>query len=114
MALATAPHHRLQLVQKHAWVPEYLDARLRSFNPTSELGKIIKATFDHLPLEQSLELLERFTASIVFEATLALQVIRGCSTCGPEGRMQHCTHRRLVEGYGIVGHRQVTTDAVVH
>lgn len=113
MALATAPH-RLQIVRKGAWVPEPVDEALRAYNPSSELGKVIKTCFDWLPGPMAFDLLDRVTSSIVAESSLSLTVIRGCPECGPQGRILYCTHRRDVEGYGVVGHRLVTAHGVLH
>ncbi len=112
MVLATAP--RLEIINRGAWVPEPVDHALRAYNPSSELGKIITTCFDHLPGPMAFDVLDRITSSIVCESALALSVIRGCPECGPLGRILHCTHCREVEGYGIVGRRQVTAHGVLH
>lgn len=111
MALAAAP--RLEIVRKGAWVPEPVAHALRTYAPSSELGKIIKTCFDHLPGPLAFEVLDRITSSIVCESSLALSVIRGCAECGPYG-LALCRHPRAIEGYGIVGRRQVTAHGVLH
>lgn len=111
MALESSP--TFQIVRKDLWVPEPVSAALRAFSPSSELGKIIKTCFDHLPLDIALELLERVTSSVIMESSLSLTVLRGCPEHGPY-KLHLCKCPRSIEGYGVVGRKLVTAHGVLH
>lgn len=89
---------RLQIVRKDAWVPDGLWSRLRAYSPKSELGKVIRECFKHLPPMLAAELLERITSVVVVESALSVTVIRG--------------RTGAVEDYGIVSRKVITTAGV--
>lgn len=101
------------ILNRHLWVPEPVDAALHKYNPKTELGKIIKACFDHLPLDMAMDLLDHITSSVIMESALSVTVLRGCPEHGPYN-LHLCTHRREIEGYGIVGRKVITAHGVLH
>jgi hypothetical protein len=78
---------------------------MRSWQPKSELGKIVRECFHYLPREQAEELFERIASCLVFESTLAIKVLRH-----PDSPYRH--GGPLVEDRGIVSRRLVTTAGV--
>lgn len=87
-----------------AALPEGLAARLRGYSPKTDLGRIVRDCFAHLPPELAGELLDRITRSVVLESRLEVVVVRGAtSEYGPEGQR---------EDYGVVS-RKVVTDTGV-
>lgn len=113
MTMALESSVGMQIVRPNLWVPEPVDAALRGFNPTSELGKIIKTCMDHLPFALAMELLERVTSSVIIESSLSLTVYRGCAEHGPYN-LHLCRCRRDIEGYGVVSRKVVTAHGVLH
>lgn len=103
----------LEIINRNLWVPEPVDAALHKYNPRTELGKIIKACFDHLPYALAMELLDRVTSSVIMESSLSLTVYRGCEEHGPYN-LHLCKCPRRIEGYGIVGRKVVTAHGVLH
>jgi hypothetical protein len=90
------------------WVPEDLAAKIKSFSPRSELGKIIKVILDdtilkggRLTIEQANILLERVTQTVIMESKLMISVIRAPYSPLLRGNS-------FVEDYGIVSRRVVT------
>jgi len=81
-----------------SWVPEELDAKLRKWNPKTDLGRIISECFAYLPHDLAVELLDRVTACVVIESSLALVHIHGD------------TGQR--DDYGVVSRKLVTTAGV--
>lgn len=79
-------------------VPAALRAALAAYSPRTHLGRIIRATFAHLPADLAGELLDAVMRVVVLESELALTVLRG--------------QPRTVEHYGVVG-RKVITDTGV-
>lgn len=88
-----APHFHT----RRAWVPEDLAHRLRQYKPRTELGRIIRDCFGHLPPEMAGELLEAITRVVVIESSLTVKVIRADGS---------------VEDWGVVSNK-VITDAGV-
>lgn len=103
----------VELMRPNLWIPEPVDAALRQYRPSTELGKIIKTCFDYLPLPLAMELLDKVCSSVVIESSLALKVIRGCEEHGPY-RLDLCRCPREVEDYGVVGRKVVTAHGVLH
>ena len=107
-------------VIKDSWVPIELSAKLRDFNPRSELGLYVRECLSYLPSYMAAELIERVSRSVVIESALRLVVYRQT-----EWRTEHCDHvytaswgyalcsrcaeRFELEDYGIVGRKVVTT-----
>lgn len=92
----------LQLVRKNAWVPDDLAARLRGWSPKTELGRIVRECFAHLPAELAGELLDRITSCVVIESALAAVHKRWDDRLG----------LYVLDDYGVVS-RKVITDAGV-
>ena len=91
------------MIRKHAWVPDGLRARLRDYQPRTDLGRIVRDCFSMLPAEQAGELLDAITRSVVIESKIACLVYRN----DPE------TGRCLaIEDYGVTSRKVVTTAGV--
>lgn len=103
----------VEVLVRNTWVPAPVDDALRRFNPSSELGAIIKRCFDHLPFALAMDLLERVTSSVIMESSLSLTVYRGCPEHGPY-HLHLCRCRREIEGYGVVSRKVVTAHGVLH
>lgn len=95
----------LQIIRRDAWVPDGLPARLRQWSPKSELGRIVRECLRYLPAEMAAELIERISASVIVESSLALVALRPLTERGIAG-----PHR--IEDYGVVSRRVVTTVGV--
>lgn len=91
------------MVVKDRWVPGELQAQLKAWTPKSHLGKIIRECFAYLPAHLAGELLDRISSTLVIESSLALVAYRSKDSYGDRG---------LVEDYGVVGHKVVTTAGV--
>ena len=87
----------LTVIRPRLWVPEELQARIRNYNPKSDLGILIKRAAALLPLDMAYDLVEAVARTAVVESQLALIVIR------PDGSS---------EDYGIVSRKVVTTTGV--
>lgn len=87
----------LQIITKDAWIPAELADRQRTWQPRSEMGRIVRDCLAFLPGEQAAELLEAVSRIVVLESSLALLVRRANGD---------------LEDYGIVGRRSVTTAGV--
>ncbi|MEW6211347.1 MAG: hypothetical protein AB1631_23480 [Acidobacteriota bacterium] len=95
----------LQIVKKDDWIPEGLRAKLAGWSPKSHLGAIVRECLRFLPVELAADLIDRISATVVIESSLALVVFRhrdSARKCGLS----------LVEDYGIVSRRLVTTAGV--
>lgn len=141
---------RLQVLTARAWVPDTLQARLKTWSPKSDLGKIVRECFKFLPPEQAATLLEAISSSLVIESSLSASAIRHPDNRVPgklldarQGRardrlyalhtmrLHHLSLRDvdaadlllpsiamfsqqagLLDAYGIVSHRLVTTAGV--
>jgi hypothetical protein len=86
------------------WVPAELDARLRTWSPKSELGRIVRECLWHLPAELAAELIDKITSCAVVESSLSVVVVRH-----PDSPWRG---RSLVEDYGVVCRKVVTTAGV--
>lgn len=87
------------ILVRDRWVPEDLAARIRGYHPKTELGRIVRDCLNYLPAEQASDLLERITAAVVVESSLALVHFHA----GPELR---------IDDYGIVSRKVVTDNGV--
>jgi hypothetical protein len=88
------------------WTPRWdgLRKRLEAYDPRTEQGRVIKASFKYLPPELAGEMLDSVLRLVVLESSLACTVYRGRTTeIGRPGD---------VERKGIVS-RKVITDAGV-
>ncbi len=97
MTQLVVPASAPEIVVKDRGVPEDLQARLRAYDPKSQLGQIVKDCFRHLPAELAGELLDRISSSMVAESVLSLVHIDG------RGRRTDL---------GVVSRRVVTTAGV--
>lgn len=95
----------VSVLMRDAWIPPELQAKINAWSPKSQLGKIVRECFAHLPAELAADLLERITSSLIIESSLALKVIRH-----PDSPFR--LGRSLVEDYGIVSRKVITTAGV--
>ncbi len=84
------------VMKKDVWVPEGLKEKIRSYNPRTEFGRIVKTCLNYLPAEQAGTLLDRISSIVVIESCLNI------ATRTKSG----------FRDYGTVGHRVVTTAGV--
>lgn len=106
MVTATLEKPKLEIVVKNSWVPEDLDAKIRRWNPKSQLGHIIKEIMRfNIPAELKAELYSRITSVLIGETKLEAVVIRGI-----ESRFRF--GKSLIEDYGIVSTRVVTNAGI--
>lgn len=96
----------LQIVKKDAWVPTELQAKINRWSPKSHLGQIVRECLKHLPVALAAELIDRISSTVVVESSLALVVFRH------KHSPRLVTPRTLVEDYGIVSRKVVTTAGV--
>lgn len=99
MALETS-RPGLTIIHRRAWLPPELDQRVRTWEPRSGLGHIIRDALltYRLPAEAVAEILDAITRTVVIESSLSLIKIDGLTG-------QHID-------YGIVSRRVVTTAGV--
>ena len=111
MVAQTIP--RLEIIHRNAWVPDELAARIRGWNPKTELGKTIYTALRYLPAELAGELLEQTLRVAILTSSLAVKVFRTSDSpyrCTP---LQLIGGRLLaVEDYGITSRKKVTTQGV--
>jgi hypothetical protein len=106
MALAHAPAPvpiRLEIIRKHAWVPDHLAHALRDYSPRTEFGRLVRACALALPdPAMAAELLEGISRVVVIESALALLARRRDSETGIV----------TLEDHGVVSRKVVTTAGV--
>lgn len=85
-----------------AWVPDPVRFALRAYTPRTHLGRIIKACFQYLPLEQAAELLDALSSAVILESSLSLVHIHGWHSATPGRR----------DDYGVVSRKVITTTGV--
>lgn len=95
-------HSPPEIVIRGSWIPDELRHRIRQWTPRSDLGRIAKECLRFLPAEQAAELLDSITRSTVIESSLRL-VAR---------RLNEVTGLWMIEDYGVVGRKVVTTAGV--
>lgn len=97
----------LHIINKGAWVPDGLQARLAAYTPKSSLGALVKDLLGHwyLPAEMANELLDKLADVIVLESRLAVAVLRGAHSPLRMGDV-------LREDHGVVSRRVITTTGV--
>ncbi len=91
----------LQIISKDAWVPEELQAKLRTYNPKSELGIYIRECLRYLPPEMAAELIERASRVVAIETQLRVVTFHP----RPDGSVE-------TRDYGVTCKRVVTTAGV--
>lgn len=95
-----------QIMKKDLWIPEDLMAKVRQFNPKTELGKIVKEVLKYIPdPEMANELIARVTRTIVAESELRVKVVRRYDSAFLMGR-------DFIEDWGVVSRNVVTTTGV--
>ena len=94
-----------QILVRDEWVPDPVRHALKTFTPKSELGKIVRECLRYLPADLAAELVDRITSCVVMESSLAVVVFRHPDSLYRVGRS-------LVEDYGVVSHKVVTTAGV--
>lgn len=99
-APALAPH----AYTRDSWLPDPVAEAVRTFNPRTHLGAIIKRALAHLPPDMALELIDRYRSILVVESSLELTVVRS-----PDSRFWR---GERIEQYGLVSYKLVT-DAFV-
>jgi hypothetical protein len=95
----------LQIVNKDSWIPQELKARLAGWEPKSQLGLYVRECLRFLPVEMAAELIDRISSSVVMESQLGLVVFRQRDSARKSGLS-------LVENYGVVSRKVVTTAGV--
>ena len=94
-----------QILVRDAWVPDPVRRALKTYSPKSELGKIVRECLKYLPADLAADLVDRITSCVVVESSLAVVVFRHPDSLYRAGR-------GLVEDYGIVSRKVVTTAGV--
>jgi hypothetical protein len=88
---------------------ETLREQVRLWQPRSELGLAVLRALPHVPPDIAAELIDRIRSVIVFESELRVKVIRGLGLYRagvlPGAEL-------VVEDYGVVSHKVVTTTGV--
>ena len=104
-ARVTVDDRPFEIIRRDRWVPDDLRARLRTYRPRTDLGRIIRDCFAYLPAELAGELLDRVSRTIVLESSLRATVFRGRETTrfGRGG---------AIEDYGVVSRKVITTAGV--
>lgn len=102
----TAP----EVLVRDKWLPSPLEQTLK-LNPNSHLGRAVKEILRFLPNSAearaaAAELIGRLTQCVVIESRLWVKIFRPPGTIGNE------TNRLVVEDYGLVCERKVTTAAM--
>lgn len=100
-----APHYNsgLQIIRKDAWVPEDLQAKLKAFNPRSQMGAIVRECLGYLPAELAAELVERISSNVILESCLRVVTFHPRE----DGTIE-------VRDYGIVSEKAVTNTGVAY
>lgn len=89
-----------------ASIPDELRFKLRSFSPKTDMGRIAKACFSHLPPDLAGELMEAISRSVVVESALSVRTFRT-----PDSPFRESRTSRVGE-YGIVSQKVITTAGV--
>lgn len=98
--MAVAP----EIIIARSWVPDDLERQLREWSPKSMLGEYVKNVIaKQLPADMMAELIELMSRTVIMESSLELTKVWG----------PHGPYPSMVEDYGIVGRKVVTTAAVV-
>lgn len=95
----------LQVIRPRRWVPDPLQAKLRDFHPKSNLGRMIRDCLHYLPPHMAADLIDQLCSVVVLESALYAVVFRHPDSPYRVGRS-------LVEDYGLLSNRVVTTAGV--
>jgi hypothetical protein len=57
-----------QIIIPRRWIPSPLQAKIRDFNPRSELGRVVRDCLRYLPPEMAADLLDKITSAVVLES----------------------------------------------
>jgi hypothetical protein len=90
------------VIIKHASLPDELQARIRHYNPKTDLGVLVKRAIKLLPRDVAAELLDTIQRSVVMQSQLRVIAIHGDRSRTP-GR---------IDDYGIVSRKVVTNAGV--
>jgi hypothetical protein len=82
-----------------------LQRHLRTFDPKTEIGRVVQKSFKFLPTDLAQEMLDAITRCVIFESKLEVVVNRHPNSPYRIGRS-------LVEDYGVTSRRKVTTQGV--
>ncbi len=99
-----------QIIIRDAWLPPEVEDALR--HKKSHLAQAVRQVLDYLPRdrfprEAALELIERLSATAVFESRLHLTVFRG-----PLSMLNFNDRKARMEDHGWVGWKLITTAGV--
>lgn len=86
-----------KILIKRAWVPESVEEVLRTYNPRTSFGALVKNLCKQLPVEQVADLLEGISKIVVVQSKLAVVIRRF------DGGL---------EDWGVVSDRLVTNNGV--
>lgn len=104
------PASRLTVV-KDSWIPDELQHALRTYNPRTEFGRLIKDTAKLLPdYAMAMELLQHVSRIVVIESSLSAKVFRSREVDVPWTAFP--LHEVKVEDYGVVGRKSITDAGV--
>src|SRR6266700_4012577 len=98
-----------QIIIRDSWLPPEVEDALK--HKKSHLAQAVRQVLDFLPRDQfardaALELIERLSATAVFESRLHLFIARGNES------LYNYNDRRPQEDYGWVGWKVITTAGV--
>ena len=99
----------LQVIKPRAWLPPELEAKLKGYRPHTRLGEIVVDVLKFgLTPEQADELFDSLCGTVVMHGRLWLTVKRH-----PDSPFaDHRGGERLIEHYGLVSEKVVTTAGV--
>ena len=86
-----------------------LSQKIRAYEPRSDLGKTAVKALRYLPEELAAELIDKLRSSLVAESSLSVKVFRGYGLF-LKGLMPR--EEMVIEDYGVVSHKVVTTAGV--
>lgn len=69
-AAIVCPNPRDLILMRGDWAPDALDSVLRTFNPRSDLGLLVKRAARYLPLDEAMELIDKMASVVVMESSL--------------------------------------------
>lgn len=75
-AADVAGHVGLTVIRRGAWKSDRVNHLIKTFNPRTELGRLIKNLIPHVTGEQAAELIEAISKSVILTSQLSLTVIR--------------------------------------
>lgn len=107
----TTPPAGPEIVIRDAWLPAEVEDALK--RKKTHLAEAVRQVLNYLPRDQfpreaALELIERLSATVVFESRLHLAVFRGNES------LYNYNDRRPLEDYGWVGWKLITTAGVAY